>query len=158
MTTSRESGAGNRNRRDDGAASRRAGGQGSETQRKRVGKRVSQRLSPTDAAFIYLEGPELPLAIASLSIFDGPIPFDTFVATVQSRLDQFPRLRQVVMTPPMNLGLPTWEDDPHFDIKRHIFPDNAGESRRRSGTASPYGEISEPAPGSSQAALGSSRH
>jgi len=81
----------------------------------------SAHLSPADAAFLYLERKEIPLAIASVSIFDGPIPFDRFVASIASRLDLVPRHRQIVVLPPLNLGLPTWEDDPHFDIRRHIF-------------------------------------
>ena len=54
-------------------------------------------------------------------IFDGPIPFDEFVASIASKLHRVPRYRQVVVMPPLNIGMPTWEDDPHFDIRRHIF-------------------------------------
>jgi diacylglycerol O-acyltransferase / wax synthase len=78
-------------------------------------------LSAADAAFLYLERKEIPLAIASVSIFDGAIPFDDFVACVASKLRLIPRYRQIVVTPPWNLGLPTWEHDKHFDIHRHIF-------------------------------------
>ena len=63
----------------------------------------------------------MPLAIACVSIFDGPIPFDAFVASIASKLHQVPRYQQVVVTPPLNIDLPAWEDDPHFDIRRHIF-------------------------------------
>jgi diacylglycerol O-acyltransferase / wax synthase len=79
------------------------------------------RLSPVDAAFLYLERPELPLNIASVSIFDGPIPFDKFVASIESKLALVPRYRQRVAMPPFNLGLPTWEEDRDFDIRQHIF-------------------------------------
>jgi len=78
-------------------------------------------LSTADAAFIYLERKEMPLAIACVTIFDGPIPFDEFVASIASKLHQVPRYQQVVVMPPLNIGLPTWEKDPHFDIRRHIF-------------------------------------
>jgi diacylglycerol O-acyltransferase / wax synthase len=78
-------------------------------------------LSAADAAFLYLERKEIPLAIASVSIFDGAIPFDQFVATIASKLRLIPRYKQIVVTPQWNLGLPTWEDDRHFDIHRHIF-------------------------------------
>jgi len=79
------------------------------------------RLSPVDAAFLYLERPELPVSIASVSIFDGPIPFERFVASIQSKLTLVPRYRQKVVMPPYNLGLPFWEEDHDFDIRRHIF-------------------------------------
>lgn len=82
---------------------------------------ISRSLSATDAAFIYLERQEIPLHIASVSIFDGPIPFDQFVGSIESKLSQVPRYQQIVVAPPFNLGLPTWENDPHFDIHRHIF-------------------------------------
>src|ERR1019366_4340785 len=39
-------------------------------------------LSNADAAFLYLERKEMPLAIACLTIFDGPIPFNEFVAKI----------------------------------------------------------------------------
>jgi len=93
-------------------------------QRRRAnhGSHPSRRqLSAVDAAFLYLERKELPLHIASVSIFDGPIPFDAFASNIRSKLRLVPRYRQIVVTPPYNLGLPTWEDDPDFDIHRHIF-------------------------------------
>ncbi|HUI41945.1 MAG TPA: wax ester/triacylglycerol synthase family O-acyltransferase [Terriglobia bacterium] len=82
---------------------------------------LSHRLSAADAAFIYLERKEIPLHMASVSIFDGPIRFDEFVASIAAKLHLVPRWRQIVAIPAYNLGLPTWEDDPHFDIHRHIL-------------------------------------
>jgi diacylglycerol O-acyltransferase len=78
-------------------------------------------LSAVDAGFLYLECKELPLNIASISIFDGPISFGEFVARIASKLHLVPRYQQIVVMPPWNLGLPTWQDDPHFDIRQHIF-------------------------------------
>lgn len=82
---------------------------------------LSRRLSGTDAAFLYLERKEIPLHIASVSIFDGPVPFERFVAGVDSKLHLLPRYTQVAVAPPFNLGYPVWEPDPNFDIRRHIF-------------------------------------
>ena len=82
---------------------------------------LNHRLSAVDAAFLYLERKKIPLHIASVGIFDGPIPFDEFVASIDSKLDQLPRYRQIAVAPPLNLGHPVWEDDPKFDIRRHIF-------------------------------------
>ena len=81
----------------------------------------SQRLSATDAAFLYLERKEIPLHIACVSVFDAEIPFDEFVANIASKLHLVPRYRQIVVTPQYNLGYPSWEADPNFDITRHIF-------------------------------------
>jgi diacylglycerol O-acyltransferase len=82
---------------------------------------LSRRLSGIDAAFLYLERKEIPLNIACVAIFDGPIPFREFVANIDSKLDLIPRYRQLAVPPPFNLGYPTWEYDPNFRIKRHIF-------------------------------------
>jgi diacylglycerol O-acyltransferase len=82
---------------------------------------LKSRLSPVDAAFLYLERKEIPLAIASIGIFDGPIPFEKFVANLEARLDLLPRYRQIAVPPPLNLGHPVWEDYPQFDIRRHVF-------------------------------------
>lgn len=93
---------------------------------------LSRRLSGLDAAFLYLERKEIPLNIAAVALFDGPVPFREFVANIHSKLDQIPRYRQVVVPPPFNLGYPNWEFDPQFDIKRHIFrlrlPSPGGEA------------------------------
>jgi len=79
------------------------------------------RLSAADAAFLYLERKEIPLHIASVCVFEGPIPFQDFVASINSRLHLVPRYRQIPVVPGWSLDFPTWEDDPHFDIHRHIF-------------------------------------
>jgi diacylglycerol O-acyltransferase len=82
----------------------------------------SRSLSPVDAAFLYLERKEIPMHIASVCVFDGPIPFRDFVSSVESKLHLVPRYRQIPVIPSWNLGLPIWEDDVHFDIRRHIIP------------------------------------
>jgi WS/DGAT/MGAT family acyltransferase len=82
---------------------------------------LKRRLSAIDAAFLYLERREIPLAIAGVFVFDGPIAFDDFVTNIESRLPLIPRYRQVVVPSPFNLGYPTWEDYPRFDIHQHIF-------------------------------------
>jgi diacylglycerol O-acyltransferase len=80
-----------------------------------------RRLSGVDASFLYLDRKEIPLNMAAVCIFDRPIPFDDFVRTVDSKLHTIPRYRQIVVPAPYNLGYPTWEDDPNFRIRRHIF-------------------------------------
>ncbi|HUB32815.1 MAG TPA: wax ester/triacylglycerol synthase family O-acyltransferase [Bryobacteraceae bacterium] len=82
---------------------------------------LARRLSGVDAAFLYLERKEIPLHIAAVCIFEGEIPFQPFVRAIDSRLHLLPRYRQVVADPPFHLGYPTWQDDPGFNIRRHIF-------------------------------------
>lgn len=79
-------------------------------------------MSAADAAFLYLERKAVPLHIASVCIFDGPIPFKKFVASINSKLHLVPRYRQVPVVPAWDLDFPFWQDDPNFDIRRHIIP------------------------------------
>jgi diacylglycerol O-acyltransferase len=83
---------------------------------------LRRRLSSVDAAFLYLERREIPLHIAAVCVFEDAIPFAEFVSALDSKLHLLPRYRQIVSEPPFHIGYPTWEDDPHFDIRRHIFP------------------------------------
>ncbi|HUK17977.1 MAG TPA: wax ester/triacylglycerol synthase family O-acyltransferase [Bryobacteraceae bacterium] len=82
---------------------------------------LNRRMSATDAAFLYLERREIPLHIAGICVFESTIPFAEFVAAIDRKLNLLPRYRQVVADPAFHLGYPTWEDDPAFDIRRHIF-------------------------------------
>jgi diacylglycerol O-acyltransferase len=87
------------------------------------------RLSAQDALFVYLEKKEMPLHIASISTFDGPIPYKRLMAWVESKLPLIPRYRQRLAFPPYYIGHPTWEFDPDFDIRHHVF-----ETRLNKGT------------------------
>ena len=82
---------------------------------------LNQRLSSVDASFLYYERKEAPLHIGGVSIFEDYIPFEDFVAHVSSKMPLLPRYRQKVVPVPYNLGHPTWEFDPQFDIRRHLF-------------------------------------
>src|SRR5579883_2830338 len=78
------------------------------------------RLRSEDAVFLYLETPEAPLHIGSISIFDGKIPFQQCMEYIESRLPLIPRYRQRIVVPPFHFGNPTWEADPEFDIHNHV--------------------------------------
>ncbi len=78
------------------------------------------RLTAEDAVFLYLETKETPLHIGSVSIFDGPIPFDDCVNYIDSRLPLIPRYSQRIVIPPFNFGHPTWQADPDFNIRNHV--------------------------------------
>ena len=82
---------------------------------------LAPRLTADDAAFLYLERKEMALHIGSVSIFEAPLPFDRFLAQIDSKLHLIPRYRQRAVPAPFNIGHPSWEDDPHFDIRNHIF-------------------------------------
>ncbi len=81
---------------------------------------LSQRLSAADAAFLYFEKPNEPLHVGSCFIYDGHIAKAELVQVLQERLHLLPRYRQKVIFPPLRLAHPTWQDDPEFDLQRHI--------------------------------------
>jgi diacylglycerol O-acyltransferase len=78
------------------------------------------RLSWGDALFLYLERAGMPLNIASVSILEGKIGLQDCIRFIESKLPLLPRYYQRVVVPPLNIGLPTWEYDPNFDIRDHI--------------------------------------
>ncbi len=77
-------------------------------------------LSWGDALFLYLERPGMPLNIASVSDFEGEIGLEECRQFVASKLPLLPRYLQRVVSPPFNIGLPTWEYDADFDIDNHV--------------------------------------
>lgn len=79
------------------------------------------RLTSMDATFLYFEKKEAPMHIGSVSVFDGEIPFDKFIANLKSKMHLLPRYQQKVTPDPFNLSHPTWEFDQNFDIKNHVF-------------------------------------
>ena len=73
-----------------------------------------------DAFFLHIERPGQPLNIAGVSVFEGEIKLADCRAYVASKLPLIPRYRQRVVPASFDLGLPSWEFDPQFDIKNHV--------------------------------------
>ena len=80
----------------------------------------NDRLSEGDALFLYLERQGMPLHIASVAVFDGTISLAECMEFVSSKLPLIPRYFQRIVIPPLNLGLPSWEYYPEFDIRNHV--------------------------------------
>ncbi len=94
------------------------------------------RLSPLDASFLHIEDGVSHMHIASIGIFEGPVPpFSDIVAMIDTKLDRVPRYRCVVRHVPLELGRPVWVDDPHFNIDYHIrhtaLPSPGGDTELR---------------------------
>jgi WS/DGAT/MGAT family acyltransferase len=78
-------------------------------------------MSPMDASFLHIEGPNNPMHIGGVSIFEGPAPpFERLEQMVAGKLDLVPRYRQKVRFVPMDLGRPVWVEDPHFNLPYHL--------------------------------------
>ncbi len=78
------------------------------------------RLSWGDTVFLNLEREGMPLNVACVCVFEGRIPFEACVRFVESKLPLIPRYLKRVVPPLLNIGLPSWEYDPTFDIRRHV--------------------------------------
>src|SRR5512139_204952 len=80
-----------------------------------------ERLNTTDAGFYFAEHERTPLHIASVAIFEGPVPAQPEVERMLlARLELIPRYRQRVQTVPFGLGRPVWTDDPRFQLEYHL--------------------------------------
>ena len=73
-----------------------------------------------DALFLHIERPGQPLNIAGVSVFEGEIKLKDLRAFVASRLPLIPRYRQRAVASAFDIGLPSWEFDPNFDIRNHV--------------------------------------
>ena len=78
------------------------------------------RLSWGDTVFLHLEREGMPLNVACVCVFEGEFPFKACIQFVESKLPLIPRYLKRVVPPPLNIGLPSWEYDPTFDILRHV--------------------------------------
>ena len=83
---------------------------------------LHHRLTALDAAFLYLEKPTAPMHIGGITLLGGRLPVGRFVQSLESKLHLLPRYRQRLVVPPLNIGHPTWESDPDFDIENHVIP------------------------------------
>ena len=85
------------------------------------------RLSAQDASFLWAEGPNQPMHVGGLGIFDseplllegGGLDIDRFRQAVENVLHWIPRYRQKLDVTPVE-EWPVWVDDRQFDIGYHI--------------------------------------
>jgi len=82
--------------------------------------KAMEELSGLDASFLYLEAPNMPMHIGAVAIIEGSLKFEDFRQFVQSRLHTVPKLRQKLVSVPLDLDRPYWIDDPNFDLKQHV--------------------------------------
>lgn len=91
----------------------------------------SDRLTWGDTVFLHLEREDMPLNVASVCSFEGEVSFKDCVHFVESKLPLLPRYLKRVVSSPFGLGLPTWEYDPDFNIKRHVREVRLEQGTRR---------------------------
>jgi diacylglycerol O-acyltransferase / wax synthase len=80
-----------------------------------------ERMSTLDAGFYLVDHEYVPMHLGSVAVFDGPAPsLARLTGYYVTRLSGLPRYRQRVVTSPLNLTRPAWDDDPSFDIRYHV--------------------------------------
>jgi len=84
---------------------------------------VSDRLSPLDVSFLYLEEATTPMHVGSVSLFEIPaegFDYERLVALIEERIPLVPRYRQRIRWVPGHLANPVWVDDESFDVAYHV--------------------------------------
>ncbi len=80
----------------------------------------NERLSWGDTVFLHLEREGMPLNLASVCLFEGEISLEECIQFIQSKLPLLPRYLKRVVPAPLGLGLPSWQYDPQFEVRRHV--------------------------------------
>ena len=84
---------------------------------------MSNRLTPLDVSFLYLEEPTTVMHVGSVMVFDAPadgFDYDALVRHIAARIAFVPRYRQRVRQVPGRLANPLWVDDQRFDLSYHV--------------------------------------
>lgn len=84
---------------------------------------MTDRLTPLDVSFLYLETPTTAMHVGGVAIFDpkgDAFDYDALVELVSKRINLVPRYRQKVRSVPGKLANPVWLDDEDFDITYHV--------------------------------------
>jgi diacylglycerol O-acyltransferase / wax synthase len=86
---------------------------------------TAERLSALDASFLAVEGPDTPMHVGWVAIFDppedGPRPgFEALFEHLGGRLERAPRYRQRLAEVPLGVHDPVWVDDERFDPADHL--------------------------------------
>jgi diacylglycerol O-acyltransferase len=81
---------------------------------------MTQRLTATDAAFLYTESASSPMHISSIYVLEGELSFAEVFKHFEERLPLVPSYHRRVAFVPFNLAHPCWVDDPAFDLAHHL--------------------------------------
>lgn len=76
---------------------------------------------PVDDVWLAMDRPDNLMVVEGLMVVDGELDRDTYVRLLQERvLDRFPRFRQRARHAWLPWPGQWWEDDPSFDLDRHV--------------------------------------
>ena len=78
-----------------------------------------QQMNSADAAWLHMDRPTNLMVVNSVMWFDEPMDIERGKEVIRDRLvERFPRFRQRIVE--QRVGVPSWEDDPHFELDRHV--------------------------------------
>jgi WS/DGAT/MGAT family acyltransferase len=78
-------------------------------------------MSAIDAAWLRMDRPTNLTIITSVLWFARPLDWEAVEELLRERLiDRFPRFSQRAVEPRIAIGTPRWQDDPRFDLRRHV--------------------------------------
>jgi diacylglycerol O-acyltransferase / wax synthase len=81
----------------------------------------AQQMSHADAAWLHMDRPTNLMVVNALMWFEEPVDAGRVTEILRSRLvEPFPRFRQLITEPRLGIGVPSWEDDPRFELDRHV--------------------------------------
>jgi diacylglycerol O-acyltransferase / wax synthase len=103
--------------------------------------RSRETMRGADSAWWHMEEPTGQMVITAVLTFDGRIQLSCLRRTLEERLLRFRRFRQRIVEPRLGIGLPHWEDDPHFSLDRHLFPASLPEPGDRAALEALVGDL-----------------
>ncbi len=77
-------------------------------------------LAPEDAARLHMDLPENPMIIVAALELEGALDHTELLALLRERLLGHARFRQRVVESTFGFGVPRWEEDPRFELVRHV--------------------------------------
>src|SRR5450759_151210 len=78
-------------------------------------------IGPVDGMWLNLDRPNNLMVIDSVMWFAVPIEWERLGPLLQRRLvDRFPAFSQRPVSPSSLFGMSHWEDDPDFELSRHL--------------------------------------
>ena len=83
-----------------------------------MGRRL---IGPVDTIWLNMDRADNLMVIDSVIFLDGPVDWDRLVDTARRRMvDYYPVFHQRPVLPAAHVGSPHWEDDPEYDLERHL--------------------------------------
>lgn len=84
---------------------------------------MTDRLSPLDVSFLYMETPTTAMHVGGVATLQPPakgFDYERLVELITQRIALVPRYRQKVRFIPGRLANPVWVDDEDFDVTYHV--------------------------------------